>query len=184
MQDDDAFLQRLLLILFSPLDASRVDTSESSGRAQEWRAAKELLSCLQPDLEELLLDGKLDREAQSDFCDFMNKATNTVYARNCNLWGFLGYHMVMLETLSQGGTVELDEVFEYLCKSVVRQNYMATKHSSMMNQFILALRSVAERAIAGDETLKAAPYYAPRQRLDETQAARKPVLAWNDANLT
>ncbi|HCO47432.1 MAG TPA: aminomethyl-transferring glycine dehydrogenase subunit GcvPB, partial [Erythrobacter sp.] len=48
----------------------------------------------------------------------------------------------------------------------------------------LALRSVAERAIAGDETLKAAPYYAPRQRLDETQAARKPVLAWNDANLT
>ena len=59
-----------------------------------------------------------------------------------------------------------------------------TESKAALDQFILALRSVAERAIAGDETLKAAPYYAPRQRLDETQAARKPVLAWNDANLT
>ena len=36
----------------------------------------------------------------------------------------------------------------------------------------------SERAKAGDESLKAAPYFAPRRRLDETQAARKPVLAW------
>jgi len=42
----------------------------------------------------------------------------------------------------------------------------------------VALRSIAERARAGDETLKAAPVFAPRRRLDETLAARKPVLAW------
>ncbi|MCH8962525.1 MAG: hypothetical protein IH820_14730 [Bacteroidetes bacterium] len=41
-----------------------------------------------------------------------------------------------------------------------------------------ALRSVAERAKTGDEALKSAPHYAPRRRLDETQAARKPLLAW------
>ena len=35
-----------------------------------------------------------------------------------------------------------------------------------------------ERAAAGDETLKGAPYLAPMKRLDETQAARKPVLKW------
>jgi len=29
--------------------------------------------------------------------------------------------------------------------------------------------------------MKQAPYYAPRRRLDETQAARKPVLAWQGA---
>ncbi|MEC7535012.1 MAG: aminomethyl-transferring glycine dehydrogenase subunit GcvPB, partial [Pseudomonadota bacterium] len=46
------------------------------------------------------------------------------------------------------------------------------------------LRSVAERAKAGDDTLKSAPHYAPRRRLDETQAARKPVLAWTDPNMT
>ncbi|QWC57304.1 aminotransferase class V-fold PLP-dependent enzyme [Erythrobacter sp. 3-20A1M] len=53
-----------------------------------------------------------------------------------------------------------------------------TESKAGLDQFIAALRSVAERAKAGDESLKAAPYYAPRRRLDETQAARKPVLAW------
>ncbi|ANU06643.1 aminomethyl-transferring glycine dehydrogenase subunit GcvPB [Paraurantiacibacter namhicola] len=54
-----------------------------------------------------------------------------------------------------------------------------TESKAALDQFIGALRSVAERAKAGDETLKTAPHYAPRARLDETLAARKPVLAWN-----
>jgi len=41
---------------------------------------------------------------------------------------------------------------------------------------------VAERAKAGDPALKAAPALAPRRRLDETLAARKPVLVWRDPN--
>ena len=55
-----------------------------------------------------------------------------------------------------------------------------TESKAALDQFITALRSVAERAKAGDETMKAAPYYAPRRRLDETQAARKPVLAYKE----
>ena len=45
-----------------------------------------------------------------------------------------------------------------------------------LDQFIGALRSVAERAKAGDASLKTAPHFAPRSRLDETLAARKPKL--------
>jgi glycine dehydrogenase subunit 2 len=59
-----------------------------------------------------------------------------------------------------------------------------TESKASLDQFITALRSVAERARAGDETLKSAPHYAPRRRLDETQAARKPVLAWQDPPAT
>jgi glycine cleavage system P protein (glycine dehydrogenase) subunit 2 len=55
-----------------------------------------------------------------------------------------------------------------------------TESKAALDQFIGALRSVAERAKAGDETLKAAPVHAPRRRLDETLAARKPVLVWKD----
>jgi len=44
----------------------------------------------------------------------------------------------------------------------------------------MALRSIAKRAKAGDQTLKAAPIYAPRRRLDETLAARKPVLTYKE----
>jgi glycine dehydrogenase subunit 2 len=47
-----------------------------------------------------------------------------------------------------------------------------------LDQFIMALRSIAERAQAGDESLHQAPQLAPRRRLDETLAARKPVLAY------
>ncbi len=55
-----------------------------------------------------------------------------------------------------------------------------TESKASIDQFITAFRSVTERALAGDETMKQAPYYAPRRRLDETQAARKPKLAWQD----
>ena len=56
-----------------------------------------------------------------------------------------------------------------------------TESKAALDQFIGAFRSVAERAKAGDESLLSAPHFAPRHRLDETQAARKPVLSWVEA---
>ncbi|UZK70880.1 aminomethyl-transferring glycine dehydrogenase subunit GcvPB [Sphingomonas sp. S1-29] len=58
-----------------------------------------------------------------------------------------------------------------------------TESKAALDQFIGALRSVAERAKAADPSLKSAPHFAPRRRLDETLAARKPVLVWKDAPL-
>ncbi len=55
-----------------------------------------------------------------------------------------------------------------------------TESKTALDQFIASFRSVAQRANAGDASLKQAPYYAPRRRLDETQAARKPVLAYRE----
>jgi glycine dehydrogenase subunit 2 len=53
-----------------------------------------------------------------------------------------------------------------------------TESKAALDQFIAALRAIAERARAGDESLKSAPVHAPRRRLDETLAARKPVIGW------
>ncbi len=58
-----------------------------------------------------------------------------------------------------------------------------TESKAALDQFIGALRSVAERAKAGDASLKSAPHFAPRSRLDETLAARKPVLVWKEPDL-
>jgi glycine dehydrogenase subunit 2 len=52
-----------------------------------------------------------------------------------------------------------------------------TESKAGLDQFIGALRSVAGRARAGDESLKGAPHFSPRRRLDETAAARNPMLA-------
>jgi glycine dehydrogenase subunit 2 len=54
-----------------------------------------------------------------------------------------------------------------------------TESKAGLDRFIASLRSLALRAKAGDPALKSAPHLAPRRRLDETQAARRPVLAWN-----
>jgi glycine dehydrogenase subunit 2 len=53
-----------------------------------------------------------------------------------------------------------------------------------LDLFIDALRSLAERAKSGTaaEEFKAAPRFSPRRRLDETLAARKPVLRWRPTN--
>jgi glycine dehydrogenase subunit 2 len=56
-----------------------------------------------------------------------------------------------------------------------------TESKASLDQFILAVRSIAERAKAGDQSLRAAPVHAPRRRLDETLAARKPVLTYREA---
>ena len=55
-----------------------------------------------------------------------------------------------------------------------------TESRASLDQFIGALRRIAERARAGDLSLKAAPTEAPRRRLDETLAARSPRLTWPD----
>jgi glycine dehydrogenase subunit 2 len=48
-----------------------------------------------------------------------------------------------------------------------------------LDLFCDALLSIARRAKAGDvDALKSAPHFAPRRRLDETAAARNPVLRW------
>ncbi|QNM83018.1 aminomethyl-transferring glycine dehydrogenase subunit GcvPB [Sphingomonas sabuli] len=55
-----------------------------------------------------------------------------------------------------------------------------TESKAALDQFIAAMRSIAGKAKAGDQSLKAAPVYAPRRRLDETLAARKPVLTYRN----
>ncbi len=54
-----------------------------------------------------------------------------------------------------------------------------TENKDTVDQFIGTMRSLADRAKAGDTAyFEGAPYHTPRRRLDETGAARKPVLRW------
>ena len=53
-----------------------------------------------------------------------------------------------------------------------------TESKAELDRFCGAVASIARKASQGDDSLKGAPYLAPMRRLDETQAARKPVLKW------
>ena len=54
-----------------------------------------------------------------------------------------------------------------------------TESKAELDRFIHAMRLLAEAAKAGDvDRFKGAPFHAPLRRLDETRAARSPVLRW------
>ena len=54
-----------------------------------------------------------------------------------------------------------------------------TESKQELDRFIEAMRALATAAKAGDvDRFKGAPFHAPLRRLDETRAARSPVLRW------
>ncbi|MCU0838589.1 MAG: aminomethyl-transferring glycine dehydrogenase subunit GcvPB [Rhodospirillales bacterium] len=54
-----------------------------------------------------------------------------------------------------------------------------TESRQSLDRFIDVMRALAARAVAGDaERFRNAPRFTPRRRLDETSAARHPVLRW------
>src|SRR5690606_35951952 len=54
-----------------------------------------------------------------------------------------------------------------------------SESKASLDLFIATLRDLAMAAKGGDkERFLGAPYHAPRRRLDETRAARAPVLRW------
>jgi glycine dehydrogenase subunit 2 len=54
-----------------------------------------------------------------------------------------------------------------------------SESKASLDLFVATLRDLAMAAQRGDtERFTGAPYHAPRRRLDETRAARSPVLKW------
>ncbi|HSR55218.1 MAG TPA: aminomethyl-transferring glycine dehydrogenase subunit GcvPB, partial [Alphaproteobacteria bacterium] len=54
-----------------------------------------------------------------------------------------------------------------------------TEPKAELDRFIDAVKGLMTRLAAGEaQRFKTAPHFAPRRRLDETQAARHPVLRW------
>jgi glycine dehydrogenase subunit 2 len=54
-----------------------------------------------------------------------------------------------------------------------------SESKASLDLFIATLRDLAMAAKRGDTArFTGAPYHAPRRRLDETRAARSPVLRW------
>jgi glycine dehydrogenase subunit 2 len=68
--------------------------------------------------------------------------------------------------------------FPLVVKGAMLVEPTETESKAGLDRLIASLRSLARRIEEGDESLKSAPHFAPRRRLDETQAARKPVLVW------
>ena len=58
-----------------------------------------------------------------------------------------------------------------------------SESKASLDQFVATLRRLAQAALSGEhERFTGAPHHAPLRRLDETRAARMPILTWNGKN--
>ena len=58
-----------------------------------------------------------------------------------------------------------------------------TESKQSLDHFISTLRDLVDRLKEDSDSFKAAPVFTPIRRLDETQAARKPILRWKEEPL-
>ena len=58
-----------------------------------------------------------------------------------------------------------------------------TESKQSLDHFISTLRNLVDRLKEDSDSFKAAPVFTPIRRLDETQAARKPILRWKEEPL-
>ena len=58
-----------------------------------------------------------------------------------------------------------------------------TESKQSLDHFISTLRDLVDKLKKDSESFKAAPVFTPIRRLDETQAARKPILRWKEEPL-
>ncbi len=60
-----------------------------------------------------------------------------------------------------------------------------TESKATLDQFVAVLRMLAKEVRESPkDRFEGAPHFAPRRRLDETAAARKPILRWVEAAQT
>ena len=55
-----------------------------------------------------------------------------------------------------------------------------TESKQSLDHFIATLKDLVEKVKSDSKSFKEAPIYTPIRRLDETQAARKPILRWRE----
>jgi glycine dehydrogenase subunit 2 len=68
--------------------------------------------------------------------------------------------------------------FPLVVKGALMIEPTETESRSTLDEFIAAMLAIAEEARTDPQTVRTAPHRTKLRRLDETRAARRPVLRW------
>jgi len=68
--------------------------------------------------------------------------------------------------------------FPLIVKEAIMIEPTESESKETLDHFVNVMRTIAEEAVDNGELLKEAPYNTPVRRLNETQAARQPILRW------
>jgi len=87
--------------------------------------------------------------------------------------------MDIAKTLIEYGIHPMTVYFPLVVQGAMLIEPTETESKASLDQFVEAVKALAAAARADEGSrFRASPVLAPRRRLDETTAARKPVLRW------
>ncbi len=68
--------------------------------------------------------------------------------------------------------------FPLIVKDALMIEPTETESKETLDRFVEIMKGIAKEAVESDQLLREAPHITPVRRLDEVQAARKPILRW------
>ena len=125
--DDGAFQSRLLIFNFV-----KVTDKLDSDAKKQFNCLMDIVSALQPDLEQLRHDGEVDMDAIQDCALFLEQAACTNNSRSTSMWAYVLYYRLMIEWLTLSNSEHLGAV---LC-SVTEQAIGAHNDTSLVNNVL------------------------------------------------
>ena len=135
---DTALKSRMLSIEFQANNYEQ-GHEEIEDLYSQWFACQKLISACAVDFESFLWNGKMDKEAIGDCALYLQGVVGSKRDRNVNCWGMLMYYMLNLNYLAQEPAEENAQIFKWVVEKVTRSNHEANKHSSLVDQFVLAI---------------------------------------------
>ena len=72
--------------------------------------------------------------------------------------------------------------FPLVVKGAMLVEPTETETKETLDRFVQAMKEISDEAQSDPEKVKTAPHVTRHRRLDETRAARKPVLRWQPAS--
>ena len=137
---DVAFNSRMILLKFHKLEDD--GSADSPELFQQWMQFRELMSACALDLESLLWNGKLDKQAMQDCATYLQGVVGKKRDRNVNCWGVLLYYMLNLNFLAQCHAGENEVLFDWIIRRVTLTAYEQNNHSSLIDQFVLGVSKI------------------------------------------
>ena len=134
-KDDAPFLSRICKHEFESIRSTGEHIEHGS-----W----ESLSMLLPDLTNLTIDGKLDREHIEDCTAFLNKLNGKEADRTANMWGLVLYFSLVANRMFQGTDDMTEGIVEHCVNSSRRMVTELTGNATLLERFALAVQRVRD----------------------------------------
>ena len=116
---------------------------------------RELSSCLFPDMESILWEGKVDSMAINDISLFLNEVAGVKRDRGLGSWAICLYYLGSMSYMAGCVSDEQATHLEFVIKSIMEGEAENVRHSNVLHQLVLCIHKI--RTVLRTNVLSVAP---------------------------